>query len=131
MPTVREVCQHVRSKNAGPFWITIDLSFKDQASFDAWSHAPQFEPAAIAALYGVDAGQVKRFWMRDLSVLKISYARHEPQGGRVERDMHGGQQYVRLLDVELDPALDTSLAGPLYRAADSATSSQPDRKEAP
>ena len=24
--TVASVCRHVRSKNAGPFWITLDLS---------------------------------------------------------------------------------------------------------
>jgi hypothetical protein len=35
-------------------------------------------------------------------MIKISYPRAAPQGGMVERDMHSGQQYVRLLDVELD-----------------------------
>jgi hypothetical protein len=38
-------------------------------------------------------------------VVKISYPRARPQGGACERDMHGGQQYVRLLDVELCRAL--------------------------
>jgi len=37
-----------------------------------------------------------------LNVVKISYARTAPQGGMVERDMHCGQQFVRLLDVRLD-----------------------------
>jgi hypothetical protein len=40
---------------------------------------------------------VKRFEVPDLAVLKISYPRATPQGGTYERDMHGGQQYVRLL----------------------------------
>jgi hypothetical protein len=35
-------------------------------------------------------------------MVKISYPRATPQGGMVERDMHAGQQYVRLLDVILD-----------------------------
>ena len=34
--------------------------------------------------------------------LKISYPRTVPQGGSQERDMHEGQQYVRLLDLELE-----------------------------
>jgi hypothetical protein len=34
-------------------------------------------------------------------MIKISYPRTTPQGGMVERDMHSGQQYVPLLDVEL------------------------------
>jgi hypothetical protein len=36
--------------------------------------------------------------------VKISYPRRHAQGGALERDMHGGQQYVRLLDVVLDTA---------------------------
>ncbi|MDB5947475.1 MAG: hypothetical protein JWQ33_2501 [Ramlibacter sp.] len=101
MPRVSDVCRHVRSKNAGPFWITIDLSFSDRATYELYANAPQLRPAAIGSLYGVDAALVKHFPVDDLQVLKISYPRRQPQGGAIERDMHGGQQYVRLLDVEL------------------------------
>jgi hypothetical protein len=34
-------------------------------------------------------------------MIKISYPRPHPQGWRGERDMHGGQQFARLLDVEI------------------------------
>ena len=33
MSKVGEVCRHVRSKNAGPFWVTIDLFFRDEELF--------------------------------------------------------------------------------------------------
>ncbi|MDB5872208.1 MAG: hypothetical protein JWQ07_1650 [Ramlibacter sp.] len=101
MPKVHEVCHDVRSKNAGPFWITLDLSFNDQQAFERYANAPQLQPDAIGALYGVDVALVKHFPIADLRILKISYPRRHPQGGAMERDMHGGQQYVRLLDVEL------------------------------
>ena len=101
MPKVHEVCRYVRSKNAGPFWITLDLFFLDRVSFDRYAEAAALRPAAIAALYGVDASLVKVFRVPDLAVLKISYPRRQSQGGMEERDMHGGQQYVRLLDSEL------------------------------
>jgi hypothetical protein len=101
MPKVSDVCSHVRSKNAGPFWITLDLWFPDSASFERHADAAALQPAAIAALYQVEPSLVKRFAVADLRVLKISYPRVQPQGGALERDMHGGQQYVRLLDVEL------------------------------
>lgn len=101
MPRLSDICRHVRSKNAGPFWITLDLKFPDQERFERYARAPQLQPAAIAALYGVDANLVKHFLVPDLLVVKISYPRLQPQGGAVERDMHGGQQYVRLLDVQL------------------------------
>jgi hypothetical protein len=34
-------------------------------------------------------------------VVKVSYPRPKPQGWQGERDMHGGQQYVSLLDLRL------------------------------
>lgn len=101
MPKVSEMCRQVRSKNAGPFWITLDLFFHDRASFDRYADAPQFQPGAVGSLFGVDVGLVKRFLIPDLLALKLSYPRRRPQGGAMERDMHGGQQYVRLLDVEI------------------------------
>ncbi|MES3000703.1 MAG: DUF4387 domain-containing protein [Pseudomonadota bacterium] len=101
MPKVSEACSHVRSKNAGPFWITIDLTFPDRATFDRHAEAAALQPAAIASIFKVPTDQVKRFAIPDLSVVKISYPRPRPQGGALERDMHGGQQYVRLLDIEL------------------------------
>ena len=101
MSKLSEVCRHVRSKNAGPFWITVDLSFPDPETFERYSSSAELQPAAIGALFDVDPTQVKCFKVPDLAVLKISYPRRRPQGGAIERDMHGGQQYIRLLDVEL------------------------------
>jgi len=105
MPKVSEVCRHVRSKNAGPFWITVDLFFRDQATFERYFESPELQVPAIAALFDADQGSVKRYVLPNLQVLKISYPRKRPQGGALERDMHGGQQYLRLLDVELSPVL--------------------------
>ena len=101
MTKLSEICSHVRSKNAGPFWITLDLWFPDQASYARGVSSIALQVAAIAALYAVDEIHVKRFELPDLLVLKISYPRPRPQGGPIERDMHGGQQYVRLLDIEI------------------------------
>lgn len=99
MPKLSEASRHVRSKNAGPFWITIDVSFGSQDAFERHANAPALQSDAIAALYDVDVNLVKRYLVPELLVLKISYPRRRPQGGPIERDMHGGQQYIRLLDV--------------------------------
>lgn len=100
MPRVKDVCRHVRSKNAGPFWVTIDLFFDGPESFARYAGDPALGPDAISRLYGADPALVKRFAVDSLNILKISYPRATPQGGMVERDLHAGQQYVRLLDVE-------------------------------
>jgi hypothetical protein len=102
MAQVKDVVHHIRSKNAGPFWVTFDLFFDSDKSFAKYATSPKLGPATFARLYGADPAFVKSFPVPTLHMVKISYARTSPQGGEVERDMHCGQQYVRLLDVELD-----------------------------
>ncbi|MBA4806685.1 DUF4387 domain-containing protein [Brevundimonas sp.] len=104
MTTVDDVCHHVRSKNAGPYWVTFDLFFKGPDEFARYHDSPVLGPDLIHRLFGADPALVKRFAVPSLNMIKISYARTSPQGGMVERDMHAGQQFVRLLDVALDPA---------------------------
>jgi hypothetical protein len=101
MTKVQDVCRYVRSKNAGPFWVTIDLFFDGPDSYARFHDSPVLSAASIGAIYGVDARNVRRFEVAELNVVKLSYARPHPQGGMIERDMHSGQQYVRLLDIEL------------------------------
>lgn len=102
MAKVRDVCRHVRSKNAGPFWVTFDLFFDGPEQYRAYHDSPVLSPQLFAQLYGTDPALVKKIPVEDLAMLKISYPRATPQGGMEERDMHSGQQYVRLLEVELD-----------------------------
>ncbi len=101
MPKLRDVCRHIRSKNAGPYWITVDLFFANESAFNGYSDASSISAAALGELLGVDGAQIKRFAVPDLHVVKLSYPRLHPQGGAEERDMHGGQQYARLLDVDV------------------------------
>lgn len=101
MPKLSEVCRHIRSKNAGPFWITMDLFFRDEEAFERHARAPELQPQSLGSLLGVRPDQVGCYPVPNLSVLKISYPRNGPQGGMIERDLHGGQQYVRVLDLEL------------------------------
>jgi hypothetical protein len=101
MARLGDVCRHIRSKNAGPFWVTIDVFFDGAEQYRRYRDSPALGPELFARLYGVDAGAVKRFPVDSLQVIKVSYPRASPQGGVVERDMHCGQQYARLLDVEV------------------------------
>ena len=101
MPRLHDVCRHVRSKNAGPYWVTVDLFFQDQDTYRCHKDDPAICPQTFARLFAADEAFVKVVHVDSLAVVKVSYPRPKPQGWRGERDMHGGQQYVSLLDVEL------------------------------
>ena len=101
VPKLKDVCRYIRSKNAGPFWVTVDLFFDSPEAYRKHHDDPAISTHAIAAIYGVDAALVKRFPVPSLNMVKISYPRATPQGGVHERDMHSGQQFVPLLDLQL------------------------------
>jgi len=100
--TVKDVCRHVRSKVAGPFWVTIDLMFDGQESYDAYAESPALGAEALGRIYQVDPATISLYPVPQLHVLKISYPRRAPQGSTEERDLHSGQQYTYLLDHPLD-----------------------------
>ena len=101
MPRIRDVCGHVRSKNAGPFWVTFDLFFNSHENYLRYRDNEALSGNSFASLYGARADLVKRVPVDSLQMVKISYPRPHPQGWLHERDMHSGQLYVRLLDVSL------------------------------
>lgn len=101
MAELGSIARHVRSKNAGPFWVTVDIFFKDHADFDRYAQSPALGPEVFAALYATDPALVKRVAVRSLNVLKVSYPRAHAQGWMGERDMHQGQSFARLLSLDL------------------------------
>src|ERR1700724_4192852 len=60
MSKIGEVCRHVRSKNAGPFWGTIDLFFDGEEKFRRYRDTPALGPELFERLFGTNPALVKR-----------------------------------------------------------------------
>jgi uncharacterized protein DUF4387 len=99
--TLQDRALEVRSKNAGPFWVTMELFMRDEAGYRAAADAGFLNEDVIARLYGVPAGGVQIFRIPALNVVKISFPRPVPQGGLRDRDIHAGQHHVPLALLEL------------------------------
>lgn len=91
----------VRSKNAGPFWVTMDIFTSNKEDYDAIVNSPKFTVENLARALNADPKALKLFCLDNLGVVKVSIPREMPQGSRYERDMHGGQQYIPLEEFEL------------------------------
>jgi hypothetical protein len=100
--SLQQVAKGVRSKNAGPFWLTIDIFLPDEQTFERVGRSRVIDPEVIGDLYGVDPTHVKVFQLAALRSIKISFPRPVVQGSLYDRDMHGGQQYVPLLALPVD-----------------------------
>jgi hypothetical protein len=99
--TVNDVAELVRSKNAGPFWQTLDVFLPDDDTYRLVAESPHIDEDVIARLYRVDAADVKIFRLPSIRVVKISFPRPVTQGGVEDRDMHAGQQHVPLAALAL------------------------------
>jgi hypothetical protein len=82
--------------------VTVDIFLPDAAAYErAAGSSALTDVDAIAERYAVSPKAVKVFRLPDLHAIKISFPRPSAQGGAHDRDMHAGQQYVPLLDVDI------------------------------
>lgn len=99
MPEIRDIAQKVRSKNAGPFWLTIDIFCGTEAAYEIISKGLQ--TGQVARALGADSQTVKRFDIPSLRVVKISLPRPVIQGARTDRDMHGASFANLIAELQL------------------------------
>jgi hypothetical protein len=91
--------QKVRSKNAGPFWLTIDIFCGDAARHD--DVTKRLQTKAVADLFQTNSQTLKRFDIADLYVIKFSLPRPATQGDIHDRDMHGASWAALLADLDI------------------------------
>ena len=91
----------IRSKNAGPTQLTIDLFFRDAAGFALAAGSASLSCAAVAALYQLPVSQVRRFDLPAILALKFSMPRQCVAGDPGDGDVYGAQQHAPFLGVVL------------------------------
>ena len=101
MPRLRELAQVCKSKNAGPFELTIDVVFDDPAMFEKVRRTGVLAPALFARLYGVRPEDVL-FTVYDAALaFKATLPRLVPAGEIGDTDVYGAQQHAPLLEVDI------------------------------
>lgn len=100
MAELGRIVEKVRSKNAGPFWLTIDIFCGSAAAFQRVSQGVSTD--RVAKLFRADATEVKRFDIPSLNVVKFSLPRPAVQGTRADRDMHGASYAALVAEMDLN-----------------------------
>ena len=101
MAKLKDIAKACKSKNAGPFHITLDIMFDDAALFDRVRATGVITPALIASLYGVAPGEVLFTEYPPALAWKATLARRIPSGALGDTDVYGAQQHAPLLDIEV------------------------------
>ena len=90
-----------RSKNAGPFQVTIDLMFNTVEEFDRVLASPNFTVEKIAAMYGADPGKIAIKSFKRILTIKVVLPRISPSGSASDTDVYGSQQHFPLGNLEI------------------------------
>ena len=98
MSTLGEKVKKIRSKNAGPFWITIDIFCGDEKIYK--DVCKKLKNSKISSLLMISEQDLKRFEIDNLNVIKFSFPRKIIQGDIFDRDMHGAQLAVLLSEMK-------------------------------
>lgn len=101
MTTIGDFAKYVRSKNAGPFWMTLEVFFKCKEDYEKALSMQLITAELIQRLYLTPVDQVCIFDCEDLNTIKISIPRPTPQAGVTDRDAHSGQQFSLLAAVNI------------------------------
>lgn len=89
----------LRSKNAGPLYITFDLIFPTREDMDYVS--ARLTKAQIAKAYGVPEENIRIIPYAVVNSIKITFPRQHISGSLADTDIYGCQQHVPLSEILL------------------------------
>jgi hypothetical protein len=101
MAKLRDLAKVCKSKNAGPFEVTIDVMFETKEIYDKVVKSGVINEQLFARLYGVDAKDVLYTPYPAALALKGTIPRRISSGDVGDTDVYGAQQHAPLLDVEI------------------------------
>lgn len=96
-----DIAQVIRSKNAGPRRLTLDVMFATEADYEKVAQSEALSRATVARLYAVPEGDIDIIHYPLGRAIKISLPRRTTAGDPGDRDVYGAQQHGPLMRIEL------------------------------
>lgn len=101
MPKLSELTKVLRSKNAGPFMLTFDLLFKNQADLEQVIASGVLAKEKLAKRLHCSHNEVTIFVYKPANAIKITIPRPHASGAFEDSDVFGCQQHATFLDLEI------------------------------
>lgn len=101
MSKLKDIAKACKSKNAGPFELTLDIMFDSEETFEKVRRTGVITRERIAALYGVAPADVLFTEYPPALAYKATLPRRIVSGAIGDTDVYGAQQHAPLLDLEL------------------------------
>lgn len=111
--TLSDICKVLRSKNAGPFEITLDAIFVSRAAYQSVKASNLLSRESVAKALGVWEEDI--VWMGfsepalafKVTIPRFRGGKKRSAGSFMENDVHGSQQHMGLARMKLEGASST------------------------
>ncbi|WP_320128391.1 DUF4387 domain-containing protein [uncultured Sphaerochaeta sp.] len=100
MDRLVDLAQILRSKNSGPFLITLDILFSDSQVYERVVKSGMLNEKAITELYHLKKGMLCGIYFFPTALgIKITYHRSISSGTCGDSDVYGAQQHAPLMEL--------------------------------
>jgi len=101
--SITELTNIIRSKNSGPYELTLDLMFNSEENYRFVSSRNIIDEALICRLYRISPEQIIGIvHFEPANAIKVTIARPLCSGDLGETDVYGAQQHAPLLSITVD-----------------------------
>ena len=99
---ITQLAEVIRSKNSGPYELTLDIIFKDFETYEKVKAAKVINNELICRLYKIPEADICSIINFDpAKAIKITIKRPLIAGAVGESDVYGAQQHAPLLTIEI------------------------------
>jgi len=99
MEKLNDIAVILRSKNAGPLSVTMDLIFKDKKDFLRVKNSNTLTQQAVGKAYGISSKMVDIVYYDIVNSIKITIPRRTISGNIDDDDVYGCQQQLPLANI--------------------------------
>ena len=93
----------IRSKNSGPFEITLDVLFDDPNIYQRIKAGDYINKKTISKLYHIEEDRIMHIVFFDMALgFKITFARKISSGTCFDTDVYGAQQHAPLGELRIN-----------------------------
>lgn len=102
MTELGDLAKVLRSKNSGPFEITLDVLFDSKELYDRVKQSGIITKRTICELYQIREEQIHHLVFFDQALgFKITMSRDISSGSVGDRDVYGAQQHAPLMKLSI------------------------------
>ncbi len=106
MKTLYDIAKVIRSKNAGPFSITLDVLFDSPEVYQKIKNSNLIDRQTISRLYQIPESSITELVYFDQALgIKVTYDRKISSGTVGDRDVYGAQQHAPLMLLPVDSVI--------------------------